>query len=228
MLEAVIFDLDGVIVDSHPAHMQAWRALLESVGKNVSDDDLQYVLDGHKREEILRHFVGDLSFERARSYGEQKDALFRKSSTLVKLIGGVREFLKCLQTADVTAGVATSASKRRAECMLRDLNLEQNFRVIVAAEDVVRSKPDPEIFLQAASLLKVAPKNALVCEDAVSGVLAAKSAGMKCLGIASNGRGAALFKAGADRVVPDFTSVRMEELRRLWRRSNVNAALAAD
>jgi beta-phosphoglucomutase len=90
------------------------------------------------------------------------------------------------------------------------------FRAVITGDDVVKGKPDPSLFVLAAQGIEVHPAKALVCEDAVAGVQAAKAAGMRCLGIASNGRGPVLQKAGADMVVPDFTDIRLEILRPLF------------
>ena len=93
MLAGVIFDFDGVIVDSHPAHMQAWKALLLSKGKKIDDAALSFVREGAKREEILRHFLGELTPEQIASYGAEKDKLFQAHASELKLVRGFAEFL---------------------------------------------------------------------------------------------------------------------------------------
>jgi beta-phosphoglucomutase len=216
MLEGVIFDLDGVIVDSHPAHKKAWRTFFQSIGKQVSEDDLAFVLEGRKREDILRHFLGDLSEEQVKHYGAAKEALFRDSVQELKTIDGLNGFLDQLIHAEIPLALASSASRHRAEYMLEELGLRPLFKAIVTGDDVVKGKPDPALFVLAAQGLAVHASNALVCEDAVAGVQAAKSAGMRCLAIASNGRGPVLSKAGADIVIPDFTSLQLETLRPLF------------
>jgi beta-phosphoglucomutase len=216
MLRAIIFDLDGVIVDSHPVHKQAWKTLLLSLGKDVADHELSFVLEGQKREDILRHFLGDLTEEQVKYYGAKKEALFRDSGQEFKMIRGLPEFLDCLEAAAMPLALASSASRCRAGYTLERLDLQRRFRVVVTGDDVAKGKPDPTIFRLAAQGLNVDPENILVCEDAVSGVEAAKEAGMKCLAIAANGRGPLLKKAGADRVVPDFTLASLADLRRLF------------
>jgi beta-phosphoglucomutase len=216
MLEGVIFDLDGVIVDSHPAHKKAWRTFFQSIGKQVSEDDLAFVLEGRKREDILRHFLGDLSEEQVKHYGAAKEALFRDSVQELKTIDGLNGFLDQLIHAEIPIALASSASRHRAEYMLEALGLRPLFKAIITGDDVVKGKPDPALFVLAAQGLAVHANNALVCEDAVAGVQAAKSAGMRCLAIASNGRGPVLSNAGADMVIPDFTALRLEELRPLF------------
>jgi beta-phosphoglucomutase len=216
MLKAVIFDLDGVIVDSHPAHIKAWKIFLQSLGREVTDDQLSFVLEGRKRKDILHHFLGDLSDEQVELYGSQKEALFKDSVPDLTPIKGVTAFLDALQTANIPMGLASSASRSRARYTLDQLNLRDRFQVIVTGDDVTQGKPDPELFRLAAQGLHVEPSDVLVCEDAIHGVQAAKSAGMKCLAIASNGRGPKLKQAGADRVICDFTCATLPEVFRLF------------
>ena len=216
MLQAVIFDLDGVIVDSHPAHMQAWRTFFHSLGLNISDKDLLFVLEGQKREDILRHFLGNLTADQVRHYGAKKEELFRDSVQQLKTIPGLAEFLNCLETSGIPMALASSASRGRAEYILDELEIRRRFAVIITGDDVARGKPDPAIFRLAAQSLGVDPGSVLVCEDAVSGVEAAKEAGMKCLAIAANGRGPLLEKAGADWIIPDFTAASLDDLRSLF------------
>jgi len=216
MLQAVIFDLDGVIVDSHSAHQQAWRTFLRSVGVDPSDEQLRFVLEGHKREAILRHFLGDLSEDQVKHYGARKEALFKDSVPELKTVQGLSSFLAQCEDAGLALALASSASRRRAEYILDHLDLKRRFRVVLTGDDVDDGKPDPKIFRLAARGLNIDPPNILVCEDAVCGVEAAKSAGMKCLAIAANGRGPLLERAGADRVVPNFTAASLDDLRGLF------------
>ena len=216
MLRAVIFDLDGVIVDSHPAHLEAWKLFLHSLDKNFSDSDLQFVLEGYKREVILRHFLGDLSKDEIRQYGAKKDALFRDSVQELRTIAGFTAFFDSLHAAGLPVALASSASRWRAEYILNRLGLAHAFRAIVTGDDVAEGKPDPAIFYAAARGLAMHPADILVCEDAVPGVEAAKRAGMKCLAVAADGRAPLLKQAGADFVVPDFTSADLIQLRRLF------------
>jgi len=217
-LEAVIFDLDGVVVDSHPSHKRAWKTFFRSLGKEVSERELCFVLEGQKREDILRHFLGELSQEQVRYYGACKEALFRHSGPKLKTIPGLHPFLESLEAAGMALALASSASRSRACYMLKQLDLMRRFRVIVTGDDVDKGKPDPEIFRLAAQGLSVPAESILVCEDAVSGVAAAKLAGMKCLAIAAEGRERLLSEAGADCVLPDFTSARLDELQCLFTR----------
>ncbi len=214
--KGVIFDMDGVLIDSHPIHKKVWAQFLASLDMHVSEKELDFVLDGGKREEILRHFLGDLPPERIREYGQRKNELFRESETELRMISGVVEFLDTLGVAGIGMAVATSASSVRAHDILARLGIMARFRAVVTGSDVDKGKPDPEIFVQAARHLDLHPRNLLVVEDAVSGVKAAKCAGMKCLGIASDGRSEKLRAAGADRVVPDYRQISLLDVQQLF------------
>jgi HAD superfamily hydrolase (TIGR01509 family) len=189
---------------------------LNSLGKEVSEEELAVVMNGWKREDILRHFLGDLTPDQVREYGSRKEELFRNSPSKLTEIRGLYEFLRDLESAALRLAVASSGGSVRVADTLEQLDVARRFRVVVTGDDVKYGKPDPGIFRLAAHRLGVAAENTLVCEDAVCGVEAAKKAGMKCLGIAANGRGPLLENAGADRVLPDFTSACLEDLRGLF------------
>lgn len=216
MLKGIIFDLDGVIVDSHAAHKQAWRQVLESMRRQVSAAQLEFVVEGHKRDEILRHFLGDVDAEEVQRLGKVKDEFYRRAAHGVKLIPGVAEFISAAQTAGLGLGVATSAGRKRAEETLRDFGLIGNFGTVITGDEVRAGKPDPAVFQRAAEGLGLAAEYLLVCEDAVAGVQAAKSAGMRCLGIAAGGRRVLLREVGADWVVQDFTKMSVDEVQKLF------------
>jgi HAD superfamily hydrolase (TIGR01509 family) len=216
MIGGVIFDFDGVIADSHAAHMHTWQAFLDSKSKSVSTEELSFIREGAKREEILRHFFGGLTPEQIARYGAEKDKLFQSHAGEVKLVPGLLEFLRQLDALTIPSAVASSGSRARVEQALKAFNLRNRFRSVVTAEDVDRGKPDPALFLLAAQALQVEPGHILVCEDAVAGVTAAKSVGMKCLGIAANGRESMLNQAGADMVVSDFSCTDLDAIRRLF------------
>jgi beta-phosphoglucomutase len=216
MLRGLIFDFDGVVVDSHPAHKQAWRTLLNSLGKHVPEPELDFILEGQKREAIFRHFLGPLTDEQVRHYGARKDALFVNTAPENKVVHGLLELLDEVALAGLSTAVASSASHSRVHNTLRQMHLDHRFQAILTGEDVAQGKPDPAIFELAAQRMNLSPNEILVCEDGVHGVEAAKAAGMKCLAIAANGRGPRLEKAGADKVVPDFGAVKLDDLRALF------------
>jgi HAD superfamily hydrolase (TIGR01509 family) len=216
MLKAIIFDMDGVLIDSHKAHKAAWRGFIHSLGKQISESELDFVLDGRKREEILSHFLGELSHEQLQEYGRLKDDCFQKNSSSIRVLPGLRKFLRALEREGIVKAVATSASLKRTNIMLEQLELRDHFRAIVTGSDVPNGKPDPAIFRIAAQRIGVAPAETLVIEDAVSGVRGAKAAGMRCLGVTSTKRFQQLRDAGADEVIRNFNEISVERLRSLF------------
>jgi len=214
-LEGVIFDMDGVLIDSHSVHRHAWRRFLASLGKDVADEQLDYILEGRRREEILRYFLGDLPHKTLVEYGQQKGHFFQENLKEVQLIPGVRAFLDILETAGVKTGIATSASSYRTWKTLEVLDLKR-FAVVITGDDVPNGKPDPMVYERACQAMQLPREKLLVLEDAPCGVQAAKAAGIRCVGVSSNGRAVALSKAGADHVIPDFRGLSIEKLSGLW------------
>jgi beta-phosphoglucomutase len=216
MIRGVIFDFDGVIVDSHPVHKRAWIKLLESVGRTVSEEDLQFILDGRKRNDILRHFLGDLDPEMMIRYGDRKEQFFRDEAANVQPVDGLVSLLADLLEAKVAAGVASSGSRSRVNFLLDRLDLKKHFQAVVTGDEVKNGKPDPSVFLRAAQALQKDPGELLAFEDAPSGVQSAKAAGMKCIGIAQPDRASVLLDSGADHVLPDFCSLSYSRLQELF------------
>jgi beta-phosphoglucomutase len=224
MLQAVIFDMDGVIVDSHSVHKQAWRGLLESLGKSVTEDELDFVVEGRTRIDIVRHFLGDLPPAQLEAYGQQKDSLFLTFAERLCLLPGLLDFITELRSAGMKLAVATSASRTRTDSILNRFALGRHFHAVVTVDDVKKGKPDPEVFQSACREVHGLPSTTLVIDDAVSGVRGAKLAGMKCLGIGGPSRSQLLYAAGADWVRPDFTRVDLSMLKGWFALANQTAA----
>lgn len=215
MIRAIAFDMDGVIIDSHPVHRRAWRKFLATVGVTVTDEELEFILEGRRREDILRHFLGDIPPGTIDEYGHRKDQFFQDDFNEITLLPGLREFLKLIAASGMPSAVATSASHARTWGTLRRLGLGSHFAAVVTGDDVAFGKPDPAVYFLAAHRLQVEPKHVLVLEDAPCGVVAATAAGMKCVGVSSNGRADALRRCGAEFVIPDFRESSVERLLQL-------------
>jgi beta-phosphoglucomutase len=216
VFRGAVFDFDGVIVDSHPAHVRAWEKFLESMGRTVSEEQLQFVLDGRKREDILRHLLGELSAEQIVEYGHRKEQIFRDEAAHVRTMDGLLSFLEDLECEQLATAIASSGSRSRVDFLLDKLGLKQRFRVVITGNDVEEGKPHPAIFVRAAQQLGVDSSQLIAFEDAPSGVIAAKAAGMLCVGIAQPDRASALLDAGAIHVVPDFHSLSYSKLQELF------------
>jgi beta-phosphoglucomutase len=209
---ALVFDMDGVLFDSHPVHRGAWRELLRGAGKEVSDADLEFVLEGATRGEILHHFLGPLTPYQATLYAGQKEAIFRQEEDRVRLIEGLEVFLDVVDSASIPMAVATSASRIRTTRMLEKHALAGRFAAVLTGDDVPGGKSNPSIYLRAAEKLQAKACEVVVLEDAITAVKVVKGIGMKCIGIAPGSRGTGLAMAGADLVVPDFTHLELADV----------------
>ncbi|HEY6947088.1 MAG TPA: HAD family phosphatase [Candidatus Acidoferrum sp.] len=220
MLRGVVFDFDGVIVDSHPVHKRAWKKLLQSVGITTSEEDLEFVMDGRKRDDILRHILGDLNADALIEFGQRKEQYFREESAGVQTVHGFLDLMEDLESANLALGIASSGSRSRIAFLLQQLDLSKHFQVVVTGDEVKDGKPNPAVFLKAAEGLQINPSDLVAFEDAFSGVKAARAAGMTCVGIAAAGRASALLDAGASYVVPDFRSLSLTKVEEIAGRSS--------
>jgi beta-phosphoglucomutase len=204
MLKAVIFDLDGVVADSHPIHEAAWKTLLLEQGLDSATLNLDFLYTGHPRREILRHYLGSIASAEMERLGRRKDELYAVAAHKLKTKPGIPRVLSELNSAGILCALATSAGRTRAHESLEQFSITKEFSLIVTGEDAAVAKPAPEIFLLAAKKLDVMSKECVVVEDSVAGVLAALAAGMKCVGYALPRFATALAEAGADDVISDF------------------------
>ena len=182
-MKAVLWDLDGVLVDSAPFHLQAWRELMASLGRELSEADFQRTF-GLRNDVVLRDLLGDLPAAEVERLGARKEALFRRAAlgNIVALPGALA-LLRLLRERGLKLALVSSAPEGNIDLMLGSLGVEADFDVIVGGEDVTRGKPDPEGFLLAAKRLGVPPAECVVIEDAQAGVEAAKRGGMRCVGV---------------------------------------------
>lgn len=178
---AVLFDLDGVIVDSRPHHLSAWHELARR-------HQLRYEPGYFRKTFGLRNdaILGGLGIttEDLGQLAGEKEALFRDAARgRVEALPGVRELLDALDTASLPRAVVTSTPRENLGLILESLALAGRFQALVAEEDASKGKPDPEGFLVAAQRLAVDPARCIVIEDAPAGLRAAKAAGMRALGV---------------------------------------------
>jgi len=136
MIRGIVFDMDGVIIDSHPSHRRAWKTFLQTAGRDVSDAELDFILDGRKREEILSYFLGELTPAQIAEHGAHKDEMLRLLAEDMQPLPGVVGFLDSLCRLGIRIGLATSAGTRRAHGTLKDLGLSHYFDAIVTGDEV--------------------------------------------------------------------------------------------
>jgi beta-phosphoglucomutase family hydrolase len=181
---ALIFDMDGVLLDSNPVHREVWTAFNRSYGLDTTEAMLQSMY-GKRNDEIVRDFFGsDLSSEEVARRGAAKEKLYRETiagRVEQMLVPGVKAFLRKLDGARMA--VATNAEPENVALVLDQGGIDRCFQVIVDGHQVRKPKPDPEIYCLAAQRLGVAERNCIVFEDSKSGVLAAHDAGTRIVGI---------------------------------------------
>jgi beta-phosphoglucomutase len=199
MTKAVLWDLDGVLVDTAPFHFQAWQELFQSVGKGFADADFRRTF-GLRNDAILGDMLGELTPAEVERLAQRKEELYRgKIGGRVTAMSGAVDLLRRLQQRGRKIAIVSSTPRENVRVVLRLLGLEGVFEAVVAEEDAPRGKPDPQGFLLAAEKLGVVAGECVVIEDAPGGVEAAKRGGMRCIGLTTSRPREAL--AGADLVV---------------------------
>lgn len=185
MRRAVLWDLDGTLVDSEEHHWRAWRDTMAAEGVRLTRE--QFLASfGQRNDSILREWLGPgATPEAIRRIGDAKEACYRR---LVRELGlspapGAAEWVQRLHKESWAQAVASSAPRLNVETVLEVTGLAPYFAATVAAEDVRRGKPDPEVFLTAAERLGVPPGRCVVVEDAPAGIEAARRAGMRAVGL---------------------------------------------
>jgi HAD superfamily hydrolase (TIGR01509 family) len=187
---AVLWDLDGTLVDSEEFHWLSWRDVLRADGVELSHDRFLASF-GQRNDRILAEWLGpNADPARVLRIGNDKEAEYRRLAETCGLtpLPGAREWLAALRRDGWKQAIASSAPRVNAETMLRVLDLTAYFDAIVSAEDVTVGKPDPQVFLKAAETLSVEASRCIVVEDAVAGVEGARRAGMRSIGVTKTGR----------------------------------------
>ena len=202
---AVIFDMDGVLVDSGAHHRDAWRLLLGDIGVAPPPEYWRLTI-GRPAEEAVALLLGrDVERTEAVELAQRKRQLYAQLAARgTRPVAGAPAFVTMLARRGVPRAVATSASRHDAETMLREVGVRGEFEVIVTAEDVRWGKPNPEVYLKAAAGLDQPPRECLVFEDSLVGVHAARNCGMRVIGVTTSHSGRELLEAGAERAIADF------------------------
>ncbi|MBS3122516.1 HAD family phosphatase [Candidatus Woesearchaeota archaeon] len=206
MITTIIFDMDGVLVDTMKLHYTAWKKLLEEKGFKGFNKKIYLSFAGMKTVEILQMFKKKHNLKiNPEQDAKRKEELVNFSK--MALFSGVKPTLKELRKSGFKIGIATSASHHIMKRNLSLFGISAYFDSFTTANDVVHSKPNPQIYLLSAKKLNSSPKECVVIEDAVNGVIAAKKAGMKCMGITNTFPKQTLKEAGADYVVENVTEL---------------------
>ncbi|HJT55452.1 MAG TPA: HAD family phosphatase [Ktedonobacteraceae bacterium] len=212
-IRAVIWDLDGVIIDSAEEHRRAWLRLAREEDVPFSDADFWSTF-GKRNDDILAEKWGHLTPDQMHALADRKEAYYREyiRETAAPLPGSM-ELMRELHEASFSQALASSTPVENIRLISDVLGLEQYLSVLVSGETVPRGKPAPDIFLAAAKALNMGPTNCVVIEDAVAGVEAAHAAGMLCIAVAGNRDLPGLRKA--ELMVRDLTQVNVQRIQEI-------------
>ncbi len=212
---ALLWDVDGTLVDTAELHFQAWLTLAKELGKPFTRSDFAGTFGWRNPEIIPKLFGVTYSDDQIQQLGDYKEEICRREAAKgVALLPGVRALLDAVGAAGIAQAIGSSAPRHNIELILRDTQTAGCFAAIVALEDTRRGKPDPEVFLLGAKALAIPPPRCIVLEDAPVGIQAAKAGGMHAIGVTFVGHHSAkkLTAAGADLVVPSLEDVPLDRL----------------
>jgi len=213
---ALIFDMDGVLIDSNPFHLRKWANLLTKHHIPYNPADLPTQVLGHRNDHAFRFFFGPgLSKARSRELSEELEGNFRRAfKPHAKPLPGLHALIVECQSGGIPMAVASSAMKKNLEFVIDALGFRPYFQVLVSGDEVASPKPDPEIYLKTAALLGIEPAACVAFEDSFVGIEAAKRAGMLCVGIASTFSRLQLEEeTRADWVTSNFEGITLRRLR---------------
>lgn len=185
-VRAFIFDMDGTMVDNMAWHCKAWVEFFRDQGVEVAEEEFMR-LAGKTTKELIATFIGrPVTDEECREYAAQKEFLYRYMyRPHLKPVPGLRQFMRDARAKGIKIAVATAADPKNIEFTLSNLKVKELIDAVAGAAEVQHGKPEPDIFLLAASKLRVAPSDCIVFEDAEMGLEAARRAGMRAAAVAT-------------------------------------------
>ncbi len=205
---ALVFDMDGVIVENHEWHFKAWLEFCRRHGLQLSEEEFYTkIFGGTNHDLLIRLFGNTLTESDIQRMGEEKEAVYREMyGPHVVPVTGVVEFIRSSKAEGFSVALATSAPASNVSFTLCHTGLQGMFEVIVESSQVRHGKPHPEIYLKAASLLQLEPRQCVVFEDSLPGIESAVIAGCKVIGVSTTLPANRI--AHANHVINDFTEFR--------------------
>ncbi|EKD90637.1 MAG: HAD-superfamily hydrolase, subfamily IA, variant 3 [uncultured bacterium] len=214
MIEAVIFDHDGVIIDNQPYQGAAWTELFRENGINISEEDISTKIRGRPTLVGLKNFFEDKYTE-----DQLKELARRKEELYIsfflkdfKEVSGFSKFARKLHDLRIPMAIATSTTLDLLNITLDKLQLQGLFQVIVSSEDISESKPSPQIYLVTAERLGVTPDKCAIFEDSKSGIESAVAAGSKVILVTTSHKPNELNISGINLTIPDFSSLSPQQV----------------
>jgi HAD superfamily hydrolase (TIGR01509 family) len=207
--KGILFDMDGVLIDSEPVHEEAIVALSGELGDPIGDKTLLFSFKGAPEKNMAARF---LEIYPGTSLGvediiRRKVEIFSELFTGVKLVPGAMEFVQASHAAGRKHGLTTSATRTTQQQAFTTFGFGPYFETIITGEDIQRGKPDPEPYLLTAERLGLSPAECVVIEDSINGVLSGKAAGCVVIALTTTFPREDLVKAGADFIVDTFAEL---------------------
>jgi len=215
-LQALIFDMDGVLCDTMPYHLQAWLQYSATIPElAAASQDRLAQMGGKRNEDLLPELLGyPVAATDIQRWGSEKEAVYRSLiQDEIEWMPGLVSFLQQARSAGLKMGLGTSACRENVDLLMNYDQLGTFFAAQVIETDVERGKPDPQCYLLVAERLGVEPDRCLVFEDAIAGTQAARNAGMRCWGVLTTHSKAELQQAGAEYCIQDFTDPELLNLK---------------
>ncbi|WP_277590142.1 HAD family hydrolase [Pseudomonas chlororaphis] len=216
-LSALLFDLDGTLIDTDDLHLNAYNQLLARWGKSMSLDYYKAHVMGFPDDMIFSGLFPQAPATQYPELAAQKEAMFRAQLRETVPVPGVLRTLDYAQAAGIPMAVVTNAPRENAEAMLQGLGIAERFDALVIGGELARGKPDPLPYLTALRLLDASADQALAFEDSLAGVRSAAAAGIHTFGMLSGLEETQLREAGARSIIRDFND------EALWQRLQVSA-----
>lgn len=212
---AIIFDMDGVVVDNTKYHILTWQMFAKKFGVIVSAKEVKEKFIGRLGREIIQKFINkNISGKQLEVLDKKREEYYRKIyAKEIKPVAGLQEFLEQLKNNNIKVALATAAPPANVKFVLGKTGLGKYFKTIVDSTGVKRGKPNPDVFLKAARILKTKPNRCIVFEDAMMGIEAARRAKMKVVGVATSHKPGEINHT--DLVIKDFRRFKIEKLRKL-------------
>jgi len=216
---AIIFDMDGVIVDTNAFHKKAINQFCIKYGFELTEEQLRTSVYGRTNKDWITNLFGTLSEEQLHHYADEKEKLFRDLyATHITPVKGLVGFLNKLVKAKIPRAIATSAPRANVDFVLENTHLGKYFDIILDERMVTHGKPNPEIYLKTALALEFPNDRCIVIEDSLSGVTAGVKAGSKVVGITTTHTQEEL--SDASMVINDFDELSIFDLTHIFKNKN--------
>ncbi|MEH2177864.1 HAD family hydrolase [Nostoc sp.] len=209
MLAAILFDLDGTIVNTDPIHYRAWQEMLLNYSIEIDETFYKSRISGRLNPEIVKDILPQLSALEGQRFADEKEMLFRKLAPDIKPLSGFSEILAWTDVYQLKRALVTNAPRLNAEFMLEVLGIKEAFHTVVLADDCIAGKPDPVPYQVALNKLEITAEEAIALEDSPSGIRSAVGAEIRTIGIASTHDPQILQLVGAFMAIPDFTDLQL-------------------